>query len=111
MSSLPSESPPPSIVASRRKQIAFHLLLPTLLILLLTAGLGIALIGYLVFTKIPGQTFHDVVFVNGSLYTNEGVKDLQDGRQEVNLRALLITSLTVRITPSSNLIGKFDLLV
>jgi len=85
MSSLHSQSPPPSIIASRRKQIAFHLLLPTFVLLLLTAGLGVALIGYLVFKKIPGQTLYDIVFINGSLYANEGVKDLQDGRQEANL--------------------------
>ena len=95
--SLPSQSPPSITIPSRRKQVALHLLFPTLVLVLLTAGLGIALICYLLFKKIPGQTLHEIIFVNGSLYADEGVKDLQDGRQEVNLEGLLISSLTVSV--------------
>jgi hypothetical protein len=84
-----------SIVQIRRRWIGCHLLLPTLGILLLTAGVGFAFILYLIATKIPGQTFYEVVFVNGSLYVDEGVKNLPDGHQEANLRGLLFTSLAV----------------
>jgi hypothetical protein len=84
------------IVPLGRRLIGCRLLLPTLGILLLTAGVALGLILYLLAKKIPSQTLYEVVFVNGSLYADEGVRTLQEGHQEVNLRGLLFTSLVVR---------------
>ena len=84
-----------SIAPPARRHISCGLLLPALGVLILTAGLGLTLVFYLFAKKIPGQTFCHI-FVNGSIYADEGVKDLHNGQQEVNLRGLLITSLTVR---------------
>jgi hypothetical protein len=84
-----------SIAPPARRNISCGLLLPALGVLILTAGLGLTLVFYLLAKKIPGQTVHQI-FVNGSIYADEGVKDLHNGQQEVNLRGLLITSLTVR---------------
>jgi hypothetical protein len=53
------------------------------------------LIFYLLAMKIPGQSLYQIVFVNGSLFADEGVKHPSDGVQEANLRGLLITSTTV----------------
>jgi hypothetical protein len=84
-----------SVLPLGRRRIGYLLLLPTIGILLLIAGLGLALILYLLTKKIPNQTLQQIIFVNGSLYAEEGLKDLQDGRQEVKLQGLLITSFTV----------------
>lgn len=84
-----------SVLPLGRRRIGYLLLLPTISILLLIAGLGLALILYLLTKKIPNQTLQQIIFVNGSLYAEEGLKDLQDGRQEVKLQGLLITSFTV----------------
>lgn len=84
-----------SVLPLGRRRIGYLLLLPTISILLLIAGLGLALILYLLTKKIPNQTLQQIIFVNGSLYVEEGLKDLQDGRQEVKLQGLLITSFTV----------------
>jgi hypothetical protein len=64
-------------------------------ILMLTGGLSLALIIYLVANKIPGQTLHQIAVVDGSFYADEGVKYTRDGKEEVNLRGLLISSLAV----------------
>lgn len=84
-----------SVLPLGRRRIGYLLLLPTIGILLLIAGLGLALTLYLLTKKIPNQTLQQIIFVNGSLYVEEGLKDLQDGRQEVKLQGLLITSFTV----------------
>ena len=74
-----------SVVPMRRRQIACSLLLPTLGVLILTAGLSLTLVFYLFAKKIPGQTFGHI-FANGSLYVDEGLKrSVQNGQQEVNL--------------------------
>jgi hypothetical protein len=116
MSSTPKPDTSVSIVPLGRRRIHCHLLLPAIGILVITAGLGLALILYLLANKIPGQTLHQIV-VNGSFYADEGLKYTRDGKEEVNLRGLLITSLTVRFTffirksTSPNLLcwlGSFD---
>jgi|SRR5882762_8166532 hypothetical protein len=84
-----------SMAPLRRQMIGCRLLLPTLGILVLTAGVGLALISYLMANKMSRQTLHDVVFITGWLYADEGVRDLPDGHQEANLRGLLLTSLAV----------------
>jgi hypothetical protein len=95
MSSNRKTNAPVSIVPLGRRLIACSLLLPTLGVLVLTSGLGLTLVFYLFAKKIPGQTFQHI-FVNGSLYADEGLKrGVENGQQEVNLRGLLITSLTV----------------
>lgn len=78
-----------------RRRISCVLVLPTLAVLFLTAGLGLALIFYLLAKKIPDQSLHQIIFVNGSLFADEGVKYLSDGQQDVNLRGLIITSTIV----------------
>jgi hypothetical protein len=98
-----------------RRRIGFHLILRTLAVLVLTAGLGLTLTFYLLAMKIPGQSLYQIVFVNGSLFSDEGVKHLSDGVQEANLRGLLITSATVSFTGISFLpmtpVGTFTMLI
>jgi hypothetical protein len=91
----PDSDTPVSIVPLGRRRIRCHLLLPAIGILMLTGGLGLALIIYLVANKIPGQTLHQIAVVDGSFYADEGVKYTRDGKEEVNLRGLLISSLAV----------------
>lgn len=78
-----------------RRRMGCRLLLPTIGILISTAGLGLALISYLLAKKIPSQTLHEIVFVNGSLYADEGTKTFPDGQQKTNLQGLLITAIIV----------------
>jgi hypothetical protein len=75
--------------------IGCHLLLLTCDILVLTAGVSLALILYLMANKMSSQTLHNVVFVASWLYADKGVRNFSDGHQEANLHGLLLTSLAV----------------
>jgi hypothetical protein len=75
----------------RRQRISYGTLLPTLLVFILTSGLGIALIAWLwIRCKVPVSE----AFSTGYILADEGVKR-EGGMESATLRALTVTSFIV----------------